>query len=133
MFFFVQGDPVIALGGMFPAAHTGIVCFPMITSGGLLQSCVGSPWLCVAVFSHTMEEADIILGELLRIGGLSLEQKQALITQARLSMSDQVQIFPDNPHLYMERLQALLVRALFPHSGLLSIRKEAVGGVKWVV
>ena len=25
--FFVQGDPVIALGGMFPAAHTGIVCF----------------------------------------------------------------------------------------------------------
>ena len=100
----------------------------MITLGGLLKSCVGSLWLCVAVFSHTMEEADIILSELLRFGGLSLEQKQALITQARLSMSDRVQIFPDNPHLYMDRLQALLVRALFPHSGLLSIRKEAVGG-----
>ena len=75
-----------------------------------------------------MEEADTILGELLRSGGLSLEQKQALITQARSSMSDKGQIFPKNPHLYVERLRALLVRALFPQSGLLSIRKEAVGG-----
>ena len=75
-----------------------------------------------------MENVDTILGDLLRIGGLSLEQKRALVAQARANISEQVQIFPNNPHLYMERLRALLARALFPQSGLLSIRREGEDG-----
>ena len=76
-----------------------------------------------------MDPEDIILRDLLRDSGLPQAQKQLLVDQVRANIYGNMQVFPSNPVLYVDRVNALLVKAFFPQSGPLVIpRGSAEGG-----
>ena len=76
-----------------------------------------------------MDSEDLILQNLLRDAGLSQAQKQLLVDQVRAKIYGNMQVFPSNPVLYVDRVKALLVKAFCPQSGPLVIpRGSAEGG-----
>ena len=75
-----------------------------------------------------MDPEDIILRDLLRDSGLPQAQKQLLVDQVRANIYGNMQVFPSNPVLYVDRVKALLVKAFFPQSGPLVIPRGSEDG-----